>query len=271
MFDFALAALIFGISVPGVVIVVPRMLRRMEATIREKLPAGKSLPARPVLALAQILQSLILVAGASLLGAFFAPRVGLEAPFLTAIIRGEGALAALPNPLPIVGISVVGSALFLLLYYAVLRPWMDSNTADTMDGLRNELGLASRVFYGGVVEEVLTRWGLMSLFVWSALLVLPETAAFWTAIVVTGVIFGLGHIPAYRGAGCAPTVPLITTMLVLNLFAGVIFGYLFWQHGLLAAVISHMLFHLLWFPIDKARMSRPHIRRAEPVTSTASS
>jgi len=56
-------------------------------------------------------------------------------------------------------------------------------------------------------------------------------------------------------------------MLVLNLLAGVIFGYLFWQHGLLAAIISPMLFQLVWFPVDKARMSRPGIPRA--VTATA--
>ena len=256
MFDFTLALLLFTVSIPGIVIVVPRSLKQLSGTIESKLPEGKKLPPMPVITLIQILQSVILVAASVALGVFFAPRVGLEAPFFTALVRGSGIVAALPNPVVVVGLSAAGSAVFLLLYYGVLRPWMGPETADAMDGFRNQLGLLSRVLYGGVVEEVLTRWGLMSFLTWLASLVLPPVAAVWVAIVVTGIIFGLGHIPSYAGAGCDLTRPLVTTMIVLNLLAGIIFGYLFWQHGLLAAIVSHMLFHLFWFPIDKARLSR---------------
>jgi hypothetical protein len=39
-------------------------------------------------------------------------------------------------------------------------------------------------------------------------------------------------------------------MIVLNLWATLICGWLFWQYGLLAAIIAHMLYHLIWLPFD---------------------
>lgn len=256
MFDFTLATALFAVSTPGILVVVARSLGQVRTTIETKTPEAKSPPSTPVLVTVQIVQSLVLVAVSVALGAFFAPRVGLEAPFFTAVVRGSDVIAALPNPVAVVGLSAAGSAVFLVLYYGALRRWMGPETADTMDRFRDKLGLASRVLYGGIVEEVLTRWGLMSFLTWLVSLVMPPVPAVWLAIVVTGIIFGLGHIPSYVGAGCSLTMPLVTTMIVLNLLAGVIFGYLFWQHGLLAAIVSHMLFHLFWFPFDKAHLSR---------------
>jgi hypothetical protein len=256
MFNWTLALVLFAVSLPGIAITVPRSLKQMSTTVATRLPEGKTMPPMPVLILLQTVQSAILVAGFAVLGVFFAPRVGLEAPFFTAL-AGQGSLFQnLPNPVPVLLWSVAGSALFISLYYRVLRPWMDTETAARMDDMRNTLGLAARILYGGVVEEVLTRWGLMSFLLWVCGLFLPQLVAVWVAIVVTGVVFGLGHLPSYVGAGCRKSTALITTMIVLNLLAGVIFGYLFWQHGLLAAIISHMLFHLFWYPFDKAHLSR---------------
>jgi hypothetical protein len=48
-------------------------------------------------------------------------------------------------------------------------------------------------------------------------------------------------------------------MIVLNLWATLICGWLFWQYGLLAAMIAHMLYHLVWLPFDLH-----FCRRAEP-------
>jgi hypothetical protein len=253
MFNLKLAAIIFAVAVPGIVLLVPRSLRKLERTARARLPEGKSLPPMPVLILVQILQSVVLVAGFAALGGVFAPRAGLEAPFFAAIAAGTGIVDALPNPLVVVGVSAAATAVFLVIYYGLLRPWLGEETAAAMDGLRMEMGLGSRLLYGGIVEEVLMRWGLMSLLAWLLQLILPPTAGMWTAIVITGVIFGLGHIPSYAAAGCEKSPALITTQIVLNLWAGVIFGYLFWQYGLLAAMVSHVLFHLIWYPIDVAR------------------
>jgi membrane protease YdiL (CAAX protease family) len=76
-------------------------------------------------------------------------------------------------------------------------------------------------------------------------------------IVVSGVLFGLGHLPSYRLAGCQVTPLFLGLMILLNLWATLICGWLFWQYGLLAAMIAHMLYHLVWLPFDLLFFERP--------------
>lgn len=254
MFDLKLALVIFAVTVPGIVLTVPRTLKSMEKLLKEKTPAGKKVPPMPVLVLLAVLQSAILAAGFSALGTVFAPKVGLEAPFFAAVASGGDIAAALPDPLPVLGLSAAGSAVFLVLYYGIFCRWMNWETVEAFDGFRQRLGISSRLLYGGIVEEVLTRWGIMPLLAWFAGLVWSPATSMWIAIVVTGIIFAVGHIPSYVGAGCKKGLPLYTTQLVLNLWAALFFGYLFWHYGLLAAMVSHMLFHLIWYPFDAARM-----------------
>ncbi len=68
----------------------------------------------------------------------------------------------------------------------------------------------------------------------------------WAAIVISGLLFGLGHLPGYLVGGCKGTPLFIGAMLSLNLWASLIFGWPFWRFGLLAAMMAHALFHLVW-------------------------
>jgi hypothetical protein len=45
--------------------------------------------------------------------------------------------------------------------------------------------------------------------------------------------------------------------------ASLIFGWLFWQVGLLAAMVAHVLFHLVWLPFDR-RYYPCGVSRREP-------
>jgi membrane protease YdiL (CAAX protease family) len=99
---------------------------------------------------------------------------------------------------------------------------------------------------------VLTRWGLMTLFVWLGGLLAGDAGpvVMWVAIVISGVLFGLGHAPGYLAAGYHRSPLFFTTMIGLNLWASLIFGWLYWQYGLEAAMMGHMLFRLVWWPFD---------------------
>jgi len=99
---------------------------------------------------------------------------------------------------------------------------------------------------------MLFRWGVLTLLVWLGALLLsgPTPVMMWTVIVVSGVLFGLGHLPSYRLAGCQVTPLFLRLMIVLNIWATLICGWLFWQYGLLATMIAHMLYHLVWLPVD---------------------
>ena len=99
-------------------------------------------------------------------------------------------------------------------------------------------------FYGGIDEEILMRLFLVSGLVWILGRFwqnnngLPANGAYWTAILLATLLFGLGHLPATRNI--TPLTPmLIVRALALNGIAGVGFGWLYWQHGIEAAMLSH--------------------------------
>src|SRR5207302_617263 len=54
---------------------------------------------------------------------------------------------------------------------------------------------ATSAFYGGIIEELLLRWGVLT-----ALLALARKLGardgFWTANILAAALFGLGHLPA---------------------------------------------------------------------------
>ncbi|HQB51159.1 MAG TPA: CPBP family intramembrane metalloprotease, partial [bacterium] len=99
-------------------------------------------------------------------------------------------------------------------------------------------------FYGGVSEEILLRLFLMTVFVWLGWKIKkasnnrPTNATVWLAIILSAIIFGLGHLPI-TGEITAITPVVILRAIVLNGVGGVIFGWLYWKKGLEAAMISH--------------------------------
>lgn len=102
---------------------------------------------------------------------------------------------------------------------------------------------ALATLYGGITEELLCR-----LFLMSALVLLlarlsgtrdrPRPWAFWTAIVLAALLFGLGHLPA--AASLLPLTPVVVTrILLLNALPGLAMGWLYWKRGLESAMLAH--------------------------------
>ncbi len=105
--------------------------------------------------------------------------------------------------------------------------------------------LAARLLYGGITEELLLRFGLMSLVLWLALKAVPArpiTAA-WVSIAVSTLLFALGHLPAMYSAVAHPSASLFAYVMLGNSIGGLIFGWLYWRKGLEAAMIAHMAAH----------------------------
>ncbi|HCC05320.1 TPA: CPBP family intramembrane metalloprotease [Patescibacteria group bacterium] len=98
--------------------------------------------------------------------------------------------------------------------------------------------------YGGVVEEILLRLFVVSLFAWLLGLVTrvkevsKSTGIMWTAIILSAVLFGLGHLPAT--ASIVSITPLVVgRAILLNGVGGLVFGWLFWKKGLEYAMVAH--------------------------------
>ena len=181
---------------------------------------------------------------------FFASRVGLGAPILDSVSRGESASGKIRAILTIsIGLGVLAALLIigvdLLLQPALLKELGDSANTLNLENVHPAAWkgfLAS--FYGGIAEEILLRLLVMSFFAWLGRFVSktqegkPTSAVFWIANILAAVLFGLGHLPAT--ATILPLTPLVVTRaILLNGIGGVIFGWLYWKRGLEAAMVSH--------------------------------
>src|SRR5690606_6794648 len=133
----------------------------------------------------------ILVIGFALAGWWAAPKVGLGAPVLAGVADGRDWAGALRRALPaaLAG-GVLGAA--ILLAYAFITAGAYGGHAEAV-----ELPMVTRVLYGGVVEEIMMRWGLLSLLALAALkLGVARPGALWVGNLGAALVFALGHLPA---------------------------------------------------------------------------
>lgn len=254
MFNWRLFMILIVICLPGIVLVVPRSLAAVQGLLEKNLKPGQSVPPFPMLVFLAGLQATVLVSLAAALGVATMSRTELSAPFLEGLAAGRVSLALLAEQLwPALWGGVVAALPFLFAYYGYFRPNLDETTVTVTEALRAKLGFWGRLFYGGIYEEVLVRWGLMGLFAWLGSLLVGEAhfAVIWSAILLSGLLFAYGHLPGSYAAGAQKSTLLLAATLALNGWAALVFGYLFWQVGLTAAILAHMLLHLAWYPLER--------------------
>jgi hypothetical protein len=253
MFDWNLFFIFVVVSIPGAVFAA----RGGMATIERLIASGRidqKLPPKNVLLVLAAVQLLVLAAIGAAIGTTLADRVGLAAPVFQAASAGNPVWPEIRAQLaPALVMGLVGALVFLVAYYGYFRPRLDKDTVHTTEDLRGAIGLWGRIFYGAIVEEILVRWGLMTLFLWILSLIVESLTpiVYWISILLAGLLFALGHIPGSLAAGAKKTPMFYTATLFLNGWASLIFGWLFWQHGLEAAIMAHALLHLLWYPLEK--------------------
>lgn len=111
--------------------------------------------------------------------------------------------------------------------------------------------LSSEVFYGGVVEELLMRWFLMSLLVWILMKLTrrkKEAVPSWcflAANLVVAVLFALGHLPATKVLFGTITPVIFVRCMLLNGGLGFVFGLLYRKWGIQYAMVAHALVHVV--------------------------
>ncbi len=91
---------------------------------------------------------------------------------------------------------------------------------------------------------MVTRLFALSLFAWvfgrfsHTTEKLPSNIALWAAIILSAVIFSLGHLPA-TALATKITPLIILRSLVLNGGLGMLYGYYYWKRGLESAMLAH--------------------------------
>ena len=229
--------LIWLAGIPGVVaiswLVLPLLLEG------QPLPAPQS-----VLSMTSAVQSALLLALAAWTGAKLAPQVGLYAPVLMATADGRLDLDTLRSQLlP----GLIGGILGIAVLVAFAR-FAPEPLAQLQD--RFSLPLIARVLYGGITEEILVRWGLMTVMVWTCWRIFqggvgtPSALSVWLPILLSALAFGALHLPMVVAMLGPLSASLFTYIVIANTAFGIVAGFLFWRYGLEAAMLAHVIAHL---------------------------
>jgi membrane protease YdiL (CAAX protease family) len=220
--------LLVALCAAGILLASPFLLEAIRAAQPPMPPAG--------LLVLQNLEALVVCAVAAYAGVRFAPRARLDAPWLRATAErrerpaGFGSMAieaAAIGSVTAIAVTAVALMLRSSVPHELWRP--------PPGGFWTR---ASSAFYGGIAEETIVRWGLLS-----TLVVLLQRAGarrpFWPATVLAALIFGALHLPAVAFIRIPMTAGVIAHVLLGNGIAGIVFGWMFRRRGLEGAMVSH--------------------------------
>jgi hypothetical protein len=242
--------ILFVLGSVGIVMLTIASIPLVEQQLAKLSPeALAKVPPLWVLMLLQGLQYSILLAISILIGIGCVYRVGLRSHLIDHWVFH---IAKSPSFAVEMKWSLgVGAAtmIVVLLLDQLMQPVLPEALRATNNTEPNGLNLLTALFYGGITEEILMRWGLMSLLVWIAWkglkqgVTLPSSGIYQGAIVLAALVFGLLHLPATAAIASLTPVVIIRALL-LNGIAGIAFGWLFWQYSLEAAMLAHISFHV---------------------------
>lgn len=241
---------LFGLGFLGVLSLIPTLLDQLET-----LPPELADLPLPVAIAASLINSVLLLAVAVAVGTLLAHRVGLRSVVAEKVRQGA---AIWPQLRPYIAMAFLSGLIFAVITFgadALINPFGDAELLSETFTETNPFGqLLLGLLYGGIVEELLLRWGFMTLLVWLGWRLfqrgqgLPRPALVWTAIILAALLFGIGHLPALA-ALVALTPLLVARTVFLNALGGVLFGWLFWRRSLEVAMLAHASAHIGFFLI----------------------
>ena len=231
------------------------LLVDLEALIRAvPLPEGTppvELPPAWLFKIVSLIQPTVIVTVAALVGVGLASRVALRAPAAEAAANGEDLLAKLkPQIVPGV-IAGLLSGVAIVLSWVVAKPYFTAEFIDRAQEFNKLLPAITRFLYGGFTEEILLRWGFMTFLVWAAWRLrqkgigVPKAVYVVAAIVVSALVFGIGHLPIASMLAGGLSMPLVIYVVTANSIFGLAAGFLYWRRGLESAIIAHIFAHVV--------------------------
>lgn len=219
------------------------------------LPPGTEVPQinLTLLKFISLIQPTVILSVAVLIGVGLASKVGLSAPVAESMAsRGNWFAALKPQIVPGIIGGIVGGVAIVLTATAS-KPFLPAEAVTLIGEFTKLLPLPTRVLSGGLTEELLLRWGLMTLLVWMAWRIFqkgqasPKGFYFVVAILISSFVFGIGHLPIAFMLFPEPTLALMIFVVAANSTFGLIAGWLYWNKGLESAMVAHVLTHVVLF------------------------
>ncbi|WP_277555982.1 CPBP family intramembrane glutamic endopeptidase [Halobaculum limi] len=243
-------SVLFGVGMIGV------LAAAITGVVGAELP--EPLASQPTVLVVALVaaQSAVLLAVAVLVGQYTAPRVGFTSRLREWATDPRGTawagFRAELRPAATLG-SAAGVVLLAVSWAFGPAGSLSGAGATVTDVLR---GVPLRFLYGGLTEELLLRWGVMSVI---AALLWRVTGSergnvsawvAWTAIVASAVLFGVGHLPTAATLYGGLTPAVVGFVVVGNTIGGIAYGWLFWRHSLEAAMVGHMATHVVFVAVS---------------------
>lgn len=99
-------------------------------------------------------------------------------------------------------------------------------------------------FGAGINEEIWFRLGVLTGLVGIGRWLLKQTQTsatlFWIANIASALLFGIAHLPQFAFIAGGLPLTVLEVVLLQNSVVGTVFGWLYWQRGLLAAMLAHI-------------------------------
>jgi hypothetical protein len=187
----------------------------------------------------------LLTAVSVLVGLRLGQSACLGAPLLAACMAGKSPWRAIRFlSLPAIAGGVAGAAWLVTLAVA----WPESlSVVDPVYGM----ALLPKLLYGAITEELLLRFGGMSLVMWVLWRLFGRTTSWpsWRlgcwAVGITAVV--LGTVPIAMAWSLVGTMPhtVVLQLLLCEIVFGAMVGFLYWRYGLESAMLAHVVAYLL--------------------------
>lgn len=235
-----LALVLFALGTIGIVSILTMEIAlpaEVEAILKEKFTSGQ-------IKLLTLINPMMLLVVAIFTGTGLFQKVKLKVPIIEKLVGGKNDF----NTSDILLNGILGGVLSGILLSLVSLIFMPILPGEFWE-LKEEIqpNLAVRFLYGGLTEEILMRFGLMTFIVWifSRIFKKLTSGVYWIAIVLAAIIFAFGHFPIVYQSVETPSLGLLSYLLIGNTIGGIIFGWLYWRKGLESAFIAHMFAHLI--------------------------
>ena len=187
----------------------------------------------------------LLLLVAVIVGTILYQRVNLTVPIIEKAVGIETDTVPLSEILKYGILGGILAGVLLSLIGLIFNPILPQAFKDLGESF--EPSLPARFLYGGLTEEILMRFGIMTLAVWIFSKIFGHTKAmvYWSGILVAAIIFAIGHFPIVYQAVENPTNVLLGYILIGNTIGGIIFGWMYWKKGLESAFLAHIFAHVV--------------------------
>lgn len=228
MFDIQVFIVLLGIAVIANVVAAPKLIDF--STFYNNFRQLK------MFRIAAVTQSLLISLVACLAGAYAAPRIGINTPFFSAIaeLSIKDLSAVLSTQIMPALLLCVPVSLGAALLYSVFPRYRTIFQYFSMP-------LGVRVMHEGIVEEIVFRWGLLTIvaYIVNIKFIADRDTAIWVAICVSALASSLVHISDLVSFTPKNIFGKLTALMLVNFWSALWYGWLLFQYGLMAAIVCH--------------------------------